>query len=272
MIEKIYKTNRGDIHYWTNEINGKMPTLAFLPGLTASHRLFDKQVQHFEDKYNVFVWDAPGHGASRPFTLNFSLKDKATYLHEILEFEEIEEPIMVGQSMGGYLAQCYMQNFPDSLTGFISIDSATLKRKYISGAELWLLKRTNLIYRPYPWKSLLKTGARGVAETEQGQKLMHDMMQEYTKDDYCDLVIHGYKILAEAIEENLAYDIDCPCLLLCGEKDKAGSTKRYNRKWSREEGLPIAWIKNAGHNSNTDEPKLISQIIEDFVIKHAQIL
>ena len=35
---------------------------------------------------------------------------------------------------------------------------------------------------------------------------------------------------AEAIEANLAYEASCP-LLICGERDKAGFTKRYNSAW-----------------------------------------
>lgn len=61
MIEKIYETTNGNIHYWINEPYNQDFTLVFLPGLTADRRLFDKQIEYFEDKYNVFVWDAPGH-------------------------------------------------------------------------------------------------------------------------------------------------------------------------------------------------------------------
>ena len=61
MKEKVYKTTLGNIHYWTNVINQEATTLVFLPGLTADHRLFEKQIAYFENKVNVFVWDAPGH-------------------------------------------------------------------------------------------------------------------------------------------------------------------------------------------------------------------
>ena len=57
------------------KVNKDIPTLVFLPGLTADHRLFEKQVEYFEGKYNVLVWDAPGHAASWPFTFDFSLLD-----------------------------------------------------------------------------------------------------------------------------------------------------------------------------------------------------
>ena len=59
MIENSYKTSCGSIHYFVNIIDKQKITLVFLPGLTADHRLFEKQIEYFEKKQNVFVWDAP---------------------------------------------------------------------------------------------------------------------------------------------------------------------------------------------------------------------
>ena len=74
MIEQTYKTSCGEIHYWVNKnADQDAPQLVFLPGLTADHRLFKKQIEYFEGKYPVFVWDAPGHAASWPFTFEFDL-------------------------------------------------------------------------------------------------------------------------------------------------------------------------------------------------------
>ena len=62
MNRKEFKTSSGTIIYWINEIRSDRQTLVFLPGLSATHILFDKQLEYFEDKYNCLVWDAPGHG------------------------------------------------------------------------------------------------------------------------------------------------------------------------------------------------------------------
>ena len=169
--------------------------------------LFEKQTQYFEKKQNVFVWDAPSHALSRPFTNNYSLSDVAEWLYEILAKEEIYNPIIIGQSMGGYLAQMYMELYPDKIKGFISIDSAPLQKSYMTAMEIWLLERAEPLYKIYPWKALL----------------------------------------------------------ICGEKDKAGSAKSYNKKWHQREGLPIKWIKNAGHNSKADQPDEVNRLIEKFI-------
>lgn len=268
MIEKTYSTGKGDIHYWvSNTINKEEVTLVFLPGLTADHRLFEKQISHFEGKQNVFVWDAPGHSASWPFELDFSLMDKAKWLDEILCLEGIEKPVIIGQSMGGYVGQAYSECFSDKLKGFISVDSAPLQRKYVGSIELWLLKRVGPVYKYYPWKSLLKSGTKGVATTEYGRKLMYDMMMVYDgqQERYASLSGHGFKILAEAMEKDLPYEIKCPALLICGTKDKAGSCIRYSKAWHKNTGLPLVWIEGAGHNSNTDNPEKVNMLIEQLI-------
>lgn len=203
MIEKIYRTEKGPIHYWISSMVDNGPSLIFLPGLTADHRLFEKQTEYFDGKYRMFVWDAPGHASSYPFQMNFSLADKAKWLDEIIELEGLNDPVIIGQSMGGYAGQMYSQLFPEKLRGFISIDSAPLQRQYLTGAE--------------------------------------------------------------AIEADLPYEIKCPALLICGDKDHARSCIRYNKKWHKRSGIKIEWIKGAGHNSNTDEPEQINKLIERFV-------
>ncbi len=270
MVECTYMTSCGNIHYWVNKAAEKNKIqLIFLPGLTADHRLFDKQIEYFEGQYPVLVWDAPGHASSNPFQMDFSLADKAVWLDEILEQEGLNDPVIIGQSMGGYVGQMYSQLFPEKLRGFISIDSAPLQRRYMTGAELWLLKRMEPVYRHYPWKLLLKQGTSGVAVSEYGRSLMYSMMMAYDGDQkkYARLAGHGYRILAEAIEDDLPYEIKCPALLICGDKDHAGSCIRYNKNWHKRSGIKIEWIKGAGHNSNTDQPGQINKLIERFVNK-----
>ena len=134
----------------------------------------------------------------------------------------------------------------------------------------WLLKKMEPFYRWFPWKLLIKLGARGTAETEYGRKLMSEIMMIYDGDKkrYAQLAGNGYKILAEAYEKGLPYNITCPALLICGKKDKAGSTLRFNKAWHKDSGIPIEWIKDAGHNSNTDRPEVVNRLIEGFVENH----
>ena len=262
-----YQTSCGTIHYWSSILNLDTITLVFLPGLTADHRLFDKQIECFEGKYNILVWDAPAHASSWPFRFDFDLFDKAKWLNGILNQEKITKPVIVGQSMGGYVGQAYAQLYPNQLAGFISIDSAPLQRKFVTAVELWLLKRMEPVYAHYPWKLLLKQGTEGIATSDYGRNLMREMMLVYDGNQkrYAQIAGHGFRIVANAMEKNLPYELRCPSLLICGTQDHAGSCIRYSKAWHRKSKIPLEWIEGAGHNSNTDRPEQINNLIEKFI-------
>lgn len=268
MLEKTYETPLGEIHYWINNLEEQSKAdLVFLPGLGADHRLFEKQIEYFENKFKIFVWDAPGHASSYPFKLDFDLFNEAKWLNEILMKEGINKPVIVGQSMGGYLGQVYAELFFEKLKGLVMIDSPSLQRQYYTAIELWLLKIVEPIYRVYPWKSLLKSGSNGVSTTEYGRKLMLDMMMVYDgeKKRYFHLAGHGYKILAKAVEKDLPYEIKCPHMIICGKEDRAGSCIRYLKAYEKNTGESVEWIDHAGHNSNTDQPQIVNDLIDNFI-------
>lgn len=266
MYHRIHKTVLGNIHYWISCCDANKPWLVFLPGLTADHTLFEKQTEYFADKFNCFVWDAPAHGLSRPFQYEFDMFIMTDYLDKIFNEENITSFILIGQSLGGYISQVYIDRYPKRCSGFVSIDSCPTSRKYYTNWELYLLKRTKWMYKSIPWKLLLKWGISGTSTTEYGRSIMKNSWSAYDKEEYCNLADLGYRILAAAVEAKDEYPIFCPVLLLCGEKDAAGSAKGYNRRWSKIDGHPLVWLKGAGHNANTDVPQQVNKLIEDFVV------
>lgn len=265
MEHKQFAISGGIIHYWVNIIAADRRWIVFLPGLSADHHLFDKQLEYFSDKCNCFVWDAPAHGLSRPFELKFTMRDMARFLNEIFDIEHISMPVLIGQSLGGYISQVYMDMYPNSVSGFISIDSSSMSRKYYSWWELALLKHTKGMYMSIPWKLLLKWGIWGTSTTDYGRQVMERAWSIYEKTEYCALADHGYRIFAEAVEDKDEYLINCPVLLLCGEMDRAGSAKSYNRRWTKIDGYKLVWLKNAGHSSNTDAPEQVNKLIDSFI-------
>ncbi|MGN0302233.1 MAG: alpha/beta fold hydrolase [Anaerotardibacter sp.] len=265
LCEYVFPTAYGPIRYWTNKQGKDNLWLVMLPGLTADHHLFDEQVKEFVGKVNLLTWDPPAHGQSKPWDGPQDLYRDAGYLHEILEKEGITEYVLIGQSMGGYLSQMYIDRYPGEAKGFISVDSASLKSSYYTKAELEFLKNTYWIYRSIPWKLLIEWGATGCSTTPYGQAYMKQLIGSYNQKEYCRLADAGYKALYEAVTTNRAYFIDCPFLALCGEHDAAGSTKRYNKNWQEKEGINLVWVPGAGHNSNRDNPEFVNNQIKEFI-------
>ena len=165
---KQYHTDSGTIFYRVNTFLPDRKTLVLLHGIGADGRMMIPQARMFNPDYNLFVWDAPAHGRSRPFSLTFSYMDIAKWLHEILKSEGVNNPVLIGHSMGGYYAQCFMERYPGEAAGFVSIDSGPMQKHYMTEAELWSLEHTELMYRSFPWSLLLDLIARGCATSEYG--------------------------------------------------------------------------------------------------------
>lgn len=229
--------------------------------------LFDAQTDYFSGEASCLVWDAPAHGKSRPYPLDFSMDGYACILHAILEAENAANPVLVGQSLGGYISQAFINLYPGEASGFISIDSAPLKRKYYPTWEVRVLRHTKGMYRSIPWAWPKPLGSWGAAAIDRGKVNMRSFMESYTKREYMELAAHGYKMLADAIESDRTYDIDCPALLLCGEKDRAGDVEAFNRKWTAGEGISLVWVPGAGHNSNVDNPDFVNAQIAQFLTR-----
>lgn len=267
MQQRTYPTPSGSVVYWiSREAGADAPWLVLVPGLTADHTLFAPQLEHFAASANLFVWDAPAHGESRPFELDFTLDGLATLLRDILQLEGVARPVLVGQSLGGYIAQAYLDLFPGEAAGFVSIDSAPLQRQYMQGWEIWALRRMRPVYLAIPWELLVRWGSWGVGVTAEARAHMERMARSYDRREYCELAAHGYRALADAVAANRPYKIDCPALLICGEKDMAGSAKSYNRRWAAKAGLPVVWIPNCGHNATIDAPQAVNRALEDFLL------
>lgn len=268
-MEKTYETALGKIRYWTTKTENSKETLVFLHGLTADHRLFDRQINFFKSRFNTLVWDAPGHAASRPFELNVTLEDEARLLDEILTKEGISHPIIIGQSIGGYLGQVYAQIFPNKMKGFIAIDSGPLQRKYTPKIVTWGLRNIGKLYPICPWSVFLECTPPAVATTKVGRALMHTMLKDYAEDPtyFKKLAAHGYGMIGGAIDNDLEYKISCPTLLICGTKDLI-PMRNYNASWSKKSNIKLEWVESAGHNSNTDRPGIVNVLIEEFIYRH----
>ena len=261
--EKSISSNRGTTYYWTNETESAV-SLVFLPGLSADHRLFETQLLFFKDKFKVVVWDCPCYGKSRPYD-GFSYANVSSELDKILKTEGIEKAVFIGQSLGGMLAQYYIDQHPFQAAGFVSIDSAPFG-DYYSKSDLFWLSQLEWMCRMFPDKLLRSSMAKVCGATEIAQKRMHEMLSSYTKKELCHLLYVGE---AAFIPENKDLNIPCKTILLLGDKDNVGKVRAYNKEWSKRTGFPLIMIQGASHNANDDQPDKVNEILLDFIKKSA---
>lgn len=262
MLERVYKSARGDVHYWVTEAwRAAQRTLVLLHGLTADHRLFDKQAEYFSGTYNLLVWDAPAHGRSRPYA-PFTYPNAAEDLKQILLENRIDQAVLIGQSMGGFISQSFLLRYPELASAFISIDSCPYGEDYYSASDRWWLRQVEWMARLYPLKTMKNAIARQCTVTEYARGNMRAALEPYGKDELCRLMGIG---MADFLADNRDMEIRCPTLLLAGEHDRTGKALQYNRAWAKKTAFPLRIIPNAAHNANADNPDAVNREIELFL-------
>ena len=260
MKQSFVRCEKGTVYYWHTDIESTKKTLFFLHGLAANHTMFARQVEYFKDDYNVIAWDAPAHGKSRPYS-DFSYENAVAVMLQILNELQIKKVVLIGQSMGGYMAQSFMVRYPELIKGFVSIDSTPFG-DYYSKSDVWWLKQIEWLCKPFSEKMLKVSMAKQNAITKAGQENMLEMTRDYEKEELCRLMGIGY---AGFLDDNKELKISCPLLILVGQKDNTGKVKQYNKAWSKRTGAKLVWIPNAAHNSNVDNPEFVNNCIEEFL-------
>jgi pimeloyl-ACP methyl ester carboxylesterase len=104
---------------------GAGPALVFLHGFCESKDLWTDFVKPLVHEFQVVTIDLPGHGES-PVPQDFSMESQARQVYETLKKLDIDNCLLVGHSMGGYVAMAFAEAFPEMLYGLCLFHSSAL--------------------------------------------------------------------------------------------------------------------------------------------------
>lgn len=260
MENRTLLTERGSVSYWVAHREGAK-ALVFLHGLTADHTLFDAQWVDFAQTYTVLAWDAPAHGRSRPYD-GFDYLLATEHLREILKIEGITKAVLIGQSMGGFIAQLFLDRFPEMGEGFIGIGTCPLGHAYYSASDRWWLTHVEPFAKLYPAWMLRAAIVRQCACTQAGRDNMRKILAQYQKAELCSLMGVAFGAF---LTINREVQLPCPTLLLIGEKDHTGKVRAYNERWHAQTGYPLVTVPDAAHNANADNPTFVRMQIAALI-------
>ena len=101
----------------------------------------------------------------------------------ILEQENIENIVLVGQSAGGYIAQSFIHEYEDKVIGFIGIGTTPFGKSYYKKSELFWIKHYSTIARLYPFSYYCKAVAKAITITDEARTSMYKSLVSLGKKD-----------------------------------------------------------------------------------------
>lgn len=111
------------LHY---EITGKGSPVVLLHGYLENMKMWGPISEELSKNHQVVLLDLPGHGQSENLAEVHSMEMMAEAVNQTLKELEVENPVFVGHSMGGYVTLAYADLFPDQIRSFILLNSSTL--------------------------------------------------------------------------------------------------------------------------------------------------
>lgn len=245
------------VKYWLK--SGNENVLLFLHGAGCDHLMFAPQFPAFTEE-TVVAWDARGHGESsleKPFVFADMLDDLLALLDELGR----EKVTLIGQSMGGNLAQAFCKKYPNRVERLVLID-CTRNTQKLSAANSIALKFTKPLLALYPFKTLVEQSAKQCGLTEQTQAYIRDVFYKSSKEKMVEITL----AVLECLEADTEYLTPVPALLLCGRQDISGDIRKAMPLWAANDAnCTFAWVEEAGHCSNMDNPQFVNDEIKRFI-------
>jgi N-formylmaleamate deformylase len=108
-------------HTFHDEITGEGRPVIFIPGLGCPGEMFDPIVKHLDGKVEAHVLTLAGFAGQKPTKPPLAAavrKDLIRYIRSL----RLESPIIVGHSLGGFIAYWVAATAPDLIGGVVVID------------------------------------------------------------------------------------------------------------------------------------------------------
>lgn len=113
------------------EVTGSGPPLVLIPGLGCSGKVWDTTVERYRARHTVHVLTLAGFGGTPAAAPSEHLvRDVRDDLLAYLDAEHVEKPVIVGHSLGGFVAYSVAAHAPGRVGAVVAVDGVPFLGDY----------------------------------------------------------------------------------------------------------------------------------------------
>lgn len=239
--------------------------LVFLHAFPLNRSMWAPQIAALSRGFRTIAVDLRGHGESDAPLWNFSLDHYADDVRALLDHLAIEQAILIGLSMGGYVGFAFSRKYAHRLKALVLADTRAQADSHEGRTGRFHLAQT-----------AYSRGAEAVAET-----MLPKLLGPTSLRTRPDLVESLRNIIRRTAVSGIVVDlmamadrpdsiphlrtITCPTLVVIGEEDNTTPLADAQLMASEIPGARLAVIPAAGHLSNLEQPDVFNELVKGFV-------
>lgn len=239
--------------------------LLFLHGYLETLYIWEEFVEILPKDYRVILIDLPGHGLSSSHPDANDMKFCSEVVVGVLDYCKVDTCIVLGHSMGGYIAQACIKNFPARFDAIIHFNSNPYaddpeKKKdrlreisFIESGKLMSLASISIPNMYF--KDNLRRMDEKIAETI-------EICETHDPLGIC-ASIRGLMVREDNLE--LLSATQKPILFIFGDSDSYLTVEKAETILNKLPNSKGVFVAGTGHNSFLEEPKSTLNGVLNFI-------
>lgn len=264
----IININNADIYYEDSAPNDmQKPIMVFAHGLLWNTRMYDKQVEHFQEDYRCIAFDFRGQGQSQITKSGYDMESLTEDTLGLLAALGVEKCHFVGLSMGGFVAQRIALKQPELLL------SLTLLETSADPEDPKNVPQYRKLIKAIRWLGIKRVSNK-VMPIMFGSSFLADKLRKSDRKEWLTMLQGNrkggvVKATMGVIERSGTYEqlgnIKTPTLIIVGDEDAATPYAKSERMHFAIKGSKLAVIKGAGHTATVEEPEQVNRVMSQFL-------
>ncbi len=242
--------------------DGQGKAVVFLHGLGANSTSWDFQAKFFGDDYRVIRPDFRGFGlSSKPHERDaYSIKLFAEDVSLLLQHLDVEKAIVVGTSMGGYVAQTIALEQPETVVKLVLCHTACSRRvpEQIMTERLTALANLNMA----DYAKLAVTRALAPDGDDAVKQRVVEMIAANDHAAYS--IIFGEGALDFDLCARLT-ELEVPCWVITSEQDQVAPNERSWELQQKIAGSTLLTVSDSGHLSYLENPTEFNRYLQQVL-------
>jgi non-heme chloroperoxidase len=232
-----------------------------LHGLSDSWRSYEMVLPHLPNSIRAFSISQRGHGNSDRPVRGYLPRDFAADVAAFMDAKEISRAVIVGHSMGSYVAQRFAIDYPDRTAGLMVVGSFDSLKNNAGVDQL----RKELASLKDP---LDRAWVKAFQVSTSAQSVPEPMMESYVNESM-KVPIRVWRAsldgLLDGDHSHLLNKIGSPTWIVMGEKDEFFPRTVQESLARQITNSKLLSYPNAGHAIHWEEPQRFAADLAKFV-------